>query len=92
VIIDFDLQKDSGEFIKQRARAPKEVYYREITAVGFELIETKDAPAIKDNFYAEFRRVERPVASPASRCDGAACARALSRHRRQAGIFAKKCR
>jgi len=65
VIIDFDLQKDSGEFLKQRARAPKEVYYREITAVGFELIETKDAPAIKDNFYAEFRRVERPVASPA---------------------------
>ncbi len=59
VIIDFDLRKDSGEFVKQRARAPKEVYYREITAAGFELIQTKDAPAIKDNFYAEFRRVER---------------------------------
>ena len=59
VVIDFDLRKDSGEFVKQRARAAKEVYYREITAAGFELIETKDAPAIKDNFYAEFRRVER---------------------------------
>ena len=65
VIIDFDLRNDSGEFVKQRARAPKEVYYREITAAGFELIETKDAPAIKDNFYAEFRRVERkPQAQP----------------------------
>jgi ubiquinone/menaquinone biosynthesis C-methylase UbiE len=59
VIIDFELRQDSGEFVKQRARAPKEVYYREITAAGFELIDTKNAPAIKDNFYAEFRRIER---------------------------------
>ena len=59
VIIDFDLRKDSSEFVKQRARAAKEVYYREITAAGFELIEKKNAPAIQDNFYAEFRRVER---------------------------------
>jgi len=58
VIIDFDLRKDSSEFIKQRARAAREVYYGEIVAAGFELIETKDAPAIKDNFYAEFRRVK----------------------------------
>ncbi|MGA2062501.1 MAG: methyltransferase domain-containing protein [Thermoguttaceae bacterium] len=59
VIIDFDLRKDSGDFVKQRARASKEVYYREITAAGFKPIEKKDAPAVKDNFYAEFRRVER---------------------------------
>jgi ubiquinone/menaquinone biosynthesis C-methylase UbiE len=59
VIIDFDLQKNSGEFVKQRARAPKEVYYKEIVAAGFELIPTKDAPTIKDNFFAEFRLVER---------------------------------
>ena len=55
VVIDFDLREDSGEFIKQRARAPKEVYYREIAAAGFERIDTKEAPSIKDNFYAEFR-------------------------------------
>jgi copper chaperone CopZ/predicted methyltransferase len=58
VIIDFDLRKDSSDFVKQRARAPKEVYDREITAAGFEPTDTKDAPAIKDNFYAEFRRVD----------------------------------
>ena len=57
VVIDFDLRKDSGEFVKQRARAAKEVYYREITAAGFELIEPKGAPPIKDNFFAEFRRL-----------------------------------
>jgi ubiquinone/menaquinone biosynthesis C-methylase UbiE len=59
VVIDFDLRKDSGEFVKQRARAPKEVYYREIAAAGFEQVAAKRAPTIKDNFYAEFRRVER---------------------------------
>ena len=59
VVIDFDLRRDSGEFVRQRARAPKEVYYREIASAGFEPVETKDAPAIKDNFYAEFRRAER---------------------------------
>jgi ubiquinone/menaquinone biosynthesis C-methylase UbiE len=59
VIIDFDLHQNSGEFVKQRARAPKEVYFHEITAAGFELIDTKSPPTIKDNFYAEFRRVEQ---------------------------------
>jgi ubiquinone/menaquinone biosynthesis C-methylase UbiE len=67
VIIDFDLNKDSSDFVKQRARAPKEIYYREITVAGFELMETKNAPAIKDNFYAEFRRIEhKPQTKPAT--------------------------
>jgi len=66
VIIDFDLRKDSGDFVKQRARAPKEVYCREIEAADFEPIETKNVPAIKDNFYAEFRQVEhKPQTKPA---------------------------
>jgi len=59
IVIDFDLRKDSSKFIKERARAPKEVYFQEIAAAGFKLIDKKDAPAIEDNFYAEFRRVER---------------------------------
>jgi SAM-dependent methyltransferase len=58
IVIDFDLRKDSSEFIRQRARAPKEVYFREIAAAGFKLIDKKNEPAIKDNFYAEFRRCE----------------------------------
>jgi ubiquinone/menaquinone biosynthesis C-methylase UbiE len=65
VVIDFDLHENSGEFVKRRARAPREVYFREIAEAGFERTESKDAPAIKDNFYAEFRRVERkPHAQP----------------------------
>jgi len=60
ILIDFDLRKDASEYVRQRARAPKEVYFREIAAAGFELIDTKDVPGIRDNFYAEFQRVERP--------------------------------
>ena len=68
VIIDFDLRKDSGDFVKQRARAAKEVYFGEIRAAGFEQVDAKNAPAIKDNFYAEFRRAERkPGPEPAAK-------------------------
>jgi ubiquinone/menaquinone biosynthesis C-methylase UbiE len=68
VLIDFDLRKQSSDFVKQRARAAKEVYYREIAAAGFEQTSVKNAPAIKDNFYAEFRRVEhKPQTQPAAK-------------------------
>ena len=67
IIIDFDLHKDSSDFVKQRARAAKEVYFREIAAAGFEQIDTRDAPAINDNFFAEFRRLDgKPQIRPAS--------------------------
>jgi ubiquinone/menaquinone biosynthesis C-methylase UbiE len=59
IVIDFDLRDGSSEFVKHRARAPKEIYFQEIAAAGFELIDKQDAPAIEDNFYAEFRRLER---------------------------------
>ncbi len=58
VVIDFDLRPDSSEFVKKRARAPKETYFREIVAAGFRPVSRKDLPAIKDNFFAEFERVE----------------------------------
>jgi ubiquinone/menaquinone biosynthesis C-methylase UbiE len=65
VIVDFDLRKDSSDFVKKRARAPKEVYFREIEAAGFRPIDIKKAPAIKDNFYAEFRRIGKQSPSAA---------------------------
>jgi ubiquinone/menaquinone biosynthesis C-methylase UbiE len=58
VLVDFDLRKDSSDFVKKRARAAKEVYFREIASAGFEQVEIKNSPAIENNFYAEFRRVE----------------------------------
>jgi ubiquinone/menaquinone biosynthesis C-methylase UbiE len=59
VIVDFNLHKDASEFVKKRARAPKEVYIREIASAGFRLIDKKDAPSLADDFYAEFQRVDR---------------------------------
>ena len=59
IVIDLDLRSDSGDLVKRRARAAKEVYFREIASAGFELIETKGAPTLADNFYAEFRRGDR---------------------------------
>jgi len=76
IIIDFDLRKDSSDFVKQRARAPKEVYYGEITAAGFKQIDTKNVPTIKDNFYVEFQRVEhKSQVQPAAATDRAAPSR-----------------
>jgi ubiquinone/menaquinone biosynthesis C-methylase UbiE len=56
VVIDFDLRKDSSDFVRERARAPKEVYFREIEEVGFGRVELKHSLNLKDNFVAVFRR------------------------------------
>jgi len=56
IVIDFDLRPESSDFVKQRARAAKEVYDREIAAGGFAPVEHKDAPKIRDNFFAEYQR------------------------------------
>ena len=58
ILIDFDLRKDSSASVKQRARAPRDVYFREIVASGFAQVATPNAPVLKEEFYAEFRRVE----------------------------------
>ena len=58
ILIDFDLRPGSSEFVKHRARAPREVYFREIEGAGFEPIATAQPPKLKEQFYAEFRRVE----------------------------------
>ena len=59
VIIDFDLRADSSEMVKHRTRGPKELYFREIADAGFDRVEVKDAPKLKDDFFAVFRRVEK---------------------------------
>ena len=56
VVIDFDLREDSSEFVRERARAPKEVYFREIEAAGFVPIDAKPLLELKDNFFAAFQR------------------------------------
>ena len=58
IVIDFDLRKDSSAFVRERARAPKEVYFREIEAAGFLPIDAKPSLELKENFFAAFQRRE----------------------------------
>ena len=56
VIVDFDLRDDSSDFVRDRVRARKEVYFREIEAAGFERVEVNESVGLKDSFFAVFRR------------------------------------
>jgi ubiquinone/menaquinone biosynthesis C-methylase UbiE len=58
VIIDFDLREDSTAHVRERARAPKEVYFREIEAAGFVAMDAKPSLGLKENFFAAFRRCD----------------------------------
>ena len=64
VLIDFDLRQDSSHFVRERARAPREVYFREIEDVGFSRIEAKHSLNLKDNFFAVFERKSSNAKSP----------------------------
>ena len=59
VIVDFDLRKDSSDSVRERAWAPKEVYFQEIEAAGFGHVEANNSLGLKDNFFAVFRRTDQ---------------------------------
>lgn len=61
VLIDFDKRPDSSGFIKGHARAAKEVYFQEFESAGFTKLAIKHPPALKENFIALFRKVDRPA-------------------------------
>jgi ubiquinone/menaquinone biosynthesis C-methylase UbiE len=63
-VIDFDRREDSSDFVKGHIRAPKEVFFKEIVAAGFELVPSPQAPPLKENFFAVFRKVDAPAARP----------------------------
>jgi ubiquinone/menaquinone biosynthesis C-methylase UbiE len=68
VVIDFDLREDSSAFVRERARAPREVYFREIEAAGFAPIDAKPPLELKENFFAAFQRRQSDTQhSPGSR-------------------------
>jgi ubiquinone/menaquinone biosynthesis C-methylase UbiE len=61
IVIEFDRREGvSSEFTLKHVRAGKAQFLAEITAAGFEPLETPDAPRFKENFFAAFRRGERP--------------------------------
>ncbi len=61
VIIEFDKKKGNTEFLRNHIRAPKEVFLKEIESAGFQPLETENAPELKENFFARFRKVDAPA-------------------------------
>jgi predicted methyltransferase len=57
VVVDFDrVVGKSAPFTLIHVRASKDVFLAEIKAAGFTLVETPDAPKLKENFFVKFRR------------------------------------
>jgi predicted methyltransferase len=62
VVIDFDREKaPQGGFAKKHVRADKAVFLQEITSAGFERVDSPEAPALTETFYAKFRRLQKLV-------------------------------
>jgi predicted methyltransferase len=65
VVIDFDKDENkSTDFVKKHVRAPKSVFVAEILDAGFEPLPVPNAPALKENFFLQFRRTDSPAQTP----------------------------
>jgi predicted methyltransferase len=63
VVVDFDRDRASGkdrDFIRKHVRAGKSVFRGEIERAGFRRIDVRDAPALQENFFLAFAKVEAP--------------------------------
>src|SRR4051812_25301158 len=65
VVLEFDRRAGgSSDFILKHVRADKSQFVAEIAAAGVDPIRTPDPPRLSENFFAEFRRVDRPGKAP----------------------------
>jgi ubiquinone/menaquinone biosynthesis C-methylase UbiE len=61
-VVDFDRVKgQSSEFVLEHVRADKSTFAAEIRAAGFIILETPNAPSLKENFFLRFRKGETPA-------------------------------
>lgn len=56
VVIDFDKNPGASAFIKEHARAEKEVYFQEFAAAGFVQDRVENPPSFRENFTAMFHK------------------------------------
>jgi ubiquinone/menaquinone biosynthesis C-methylase UbiE len=68
VVVEMDRRPGASKFILEHVRAPKEVFFSEIEAAGFERIDEPKppVPGLKENFFARFRKLPE-AAAPKSR-------------------------
>jgi predicted methyltransferase len=65
VVVEFDRSAPGAtDFTRSHVRADKAQFLSEVSAAGFEPIPAPGAPRMKENFFAEFRRVERLRSTP----------------------------
>jgi ubiquinone/menaquinone biosynthesis C-methylase UbiE len=65
VVIDFDRVEGKSEpFVLKHVRASKSVFLAEIESAGFSRVDTPGVPALRDNFFARFRKLDK-AAKPA---------------------------
>lgn len=67
IVVEFDRKESSSAFVRGHVRAGQDVFRAEIEAAGFTPIPTLQAPKLSENFFAEFRKINRPT--PARRPD-----------------------
>lgn len=61
VVIDLNrVEGKSREFVLKHVRASQAVFCAEIEAAGFQRLDTPNAPALRENFFLRFRKVEKP--------------------------------
>lgn len=64
-LVEFDrVEGQSSDFVLRHVRASKEEFIQEIEAAGFQLDKSQadQQPKFKENFFAKFRRVDKPKA------------------------------
>lgn len=61
-IVEFDRDSaKNAEFIRKHVRADRATFVQEITAAGFTPLEIANPPKLEENFFAGFRKAERPA-------------------------------
>jgi hypothetical protein len=62
VVIDFDrVEGKSKPFVLEHIRASKEAFIAEIESAGFERVDVARPPTFEENFFARFRKAEKPI-------------------------------
>jgi predicted methyltransferase len=64
VLVEFDRTEKSAEFVRNHVRADQATFVAEVEKAGFARVENPKAPRLKENFFAEFRKLDRAGAAP----------------------------
>lgn len=64
VLVEFDRTEKSAEFVRNHVRADQATFVAEIEKAGFARVENPKSPKLKENFFAEFRKLDNAGEEP----------------------------